>query len=110
MTLAGALWCPGKFPRNNTGRDGHVFTAPVKALGPQNELGLHNMIGNVWEWVADYWTTDHRPPADGLALVDPQGPPTPQGGGTDRVKKVEEVTSYKHKLPREGRRRAAVSN
>merc|ERR1712048_167727 len=64
----------GRFPRNNTGKDGHVFTAPVKAFGPQNDLGLYNMIGNVWEWVHDYWTITHTAPAAGQAWDNPQGP------------------------------------
>ena len=27
------------------GEDGFLYTAPVDAFGPQNEHGLHNMIG-----------------------------------------------------------------
>ena len=54
------------------------------AFGPQNGYGLYNMIGNVWEWVGDYWTTQHRKPRKGdPPLRDPQGPPR----GDERTKK-----------------------
>jgi len=32
--------------------DGFKTTAPVKSFTP-NSLGVHNMVGNVWEWVND---------------------------------------------------------
>lgn len=53
----------GRFPREDRARDGYSGSAPVGAYAAQNGFGLHNMIGNVWEWVADGWGTEHARPA-----------------------------------------------
>ncbi|WP_420037015.1 formylglycine-generating enzyme family protein [Streptomyces sp. cg28] len=62
------IW-QGDFPRVNTGDDGHLGTAPVDAYRP-NAYGLHNMVGNVWEWVADRFTATHT----ATPATDPRGP------------------------------------
>ena len=49
----------GDFPRENTGDDGYVGTSPVGRY-PANGYGLVDMIGNVWEWTAD-WYGPHLP-------------------------------------------------
>lgn len=61
------------------GHDGHAFTAPVGSHAP-NAFGLYDMLGNAWEWTAD-WHDDHYyaiSPVD-----DPQGPAT----GSVRVRR-----------------------
>jgi formylglycine-generating enzyme required for sulfatase activity len=51
--------------------DGHWGPAPVRSY-PPNPFGLHDMNGNVSEWVEDCWHDTYvRAPADGRSWVNP---------------------------------------
>ena len=65
----------GEFPRQNLNADGYERTSPVTAF-PQNGYGLHDMIGNVWEWTSDWYAPKHQ----GAALKDCCIPENPRGG------------------------------
>ena len=53
----------GMFPVNNTEEDGYVGAAPVGCY-PDNGYGLHDVTGNVWEWVADWYYPEHLDEGD----------------------------------------------
>jgi len=62
----------GAFPHENKALDRYERTSPVKSF-PPNGYGIYDMIGNVWEWTTDFWTTRH--PADAAkACCVPQNP------------------------------------
>uniref|UniRef100_A0A672SQF6 Inactive C-alpha-formylglycine-generating enzyme 2 n=2 Tax=Sinocyclocheilus grahami TaxID=75366 RepID=A0A672SQF6_SINGR len=45
------LW-QGPFPDRDAAEDGYHGVAPVTAYPPQNNYGLYDMLGNVWEWTS----------------------------------------------------------
>jgi formylglycine-generating enzyme len=54
----------GTFPSLNTAADGYAGTSPVGCF-EANKLGLHDLVGNVWEWTASPYYDRHDAPDRG---------------------------------------------
>ena len=65
----------GNFPHQNENKDGFERTSPVTAF-PPNGYGVHDMIGNVWEWTTDFYSQKHDADAPKACCI----PENPRGG------------------------------
>jgi formylglycine-generating enzyme required for sulfatase activity len=65
----------GEFPWQHRPSDGYERTSPVGAF-PPNGYGLHDVIGNTWEWTTDWYVPrhPHDEPKACCIPINPRGP------------------------------------
>jgi len=82
----------GNFPYENLALDGYERTSPV-GIYPPNGYGLHDMIGNVWEWTSDWFVPKHTADAEKACCI----PLNPRGG---RAEESYDPSQPRIKIPR----------
>ncbi len=70
----------GIFPQQDQQKDGFGGVAAVKSFPPNNDYGLYDITGNVWEWVHDWFSPDYYA---GSPTHNPKGP----AEGTEKVQR-----------------------
>ncbi len=86
------IW-QGEFPQLNTLDDGYLTTAPATSFQP-NGYGLHNTVGNVWEWCHDaFRATEYADRAGRDPVVDPVAAERSEANGS-QVRRVMRGGSY----------------
>jgi formylglycine-generating enzyme len=73
----------GEFPHQNLSPRAYKRTTPVGAY-PPNGYGLLDMIGNVWEWTADWWSPGHEADAPKAYCIPENPRGGPEAGSYDR--------------------------
>jgi formylglycine-generating enzyme len=69
----------GDFPCRNRNEDCFERTSPVTAF-PANGYGVHDMIGNVWEWTSDWYSPKHEADVSKACCI----PENPRGATRDQ--------------------------
>ncbi len=79
----------GQFPMQNLLEDGYEGTSPVGAF-PANGYGVHDLIGNVWEWTTDWYQDRHQGNRGKACCIptNPRGPARPEGSQDPRTPQV----------------------
>jgi len=67
--IAANVW-EGTWPKFNRLEDGYYYTAPVGSYLP-NSHGVYDMVGNVWEWTADWYASNYYAESP---VKNPKGP------------------------------------